>query len=87
MLSHQTECEGARGYVAVDRVAGTPDGRSGSFVLHHRGVMTRGEPHLSVTVTPDSATGDLAGLSGEMQIKIENGKHFYDFDYSLPAKV
>lgn len=85
MLSYMTEVRGSGVYVAIERVTGTLDGRSGSFVLHHRGVMTRGEPHLSVTVTSDSATGDLVGLSGEMQIKIEGGKHFYDFDYTLPG--
>jgi Protein of unknown function (DUF3224) len=87
MLSFMTEVKGSGVYVAIERVTGTLNGLSGGFVLHHRGVMTRGEPHLSVTVTPDSGTGDLAGLSGEMQIKIEGGKHFYDFDYILPGKV
>ena len=87
MLSFMTEVKGSGVYVAIERVTGTLDGRSGRFVLHHRGVMTRGEPHLSVTVTPDSATGDLTGLTGEMQIKIENGKHFYDFDYTLREKA
>jgi hypothetical protein len=86
MLSCMTEVKGSGVYVAIERVTGTLDGRSGSFVLHHRGIMTRGEPHLSVTVTPDSGTGELAGLSGEMEIKIENGRHFYEFDYTLPAK-
>ena len=87
MLSYMTEVKGSGVYVAIERVTGTLGGRSGSFVVHHRGVMTRGEPHLSVTVTPDSGTGDLAGLTGEMQIKIENGKHFYELDYTLPGKA
>ena len=87
MLSYMTEVKGSGVYVAIERVTGTLDGRGCTFVLHHRGVMSRGEPHLSVTVTPDSGNGDLAGLSGEMQIKIENGKHFYEFDYTLPKKA
>lgn len=52
--------------------------------------MTRGAPHLTITVVPDSGTGQLAGIAGKMTIKIENGKHFYDFEYALadasPAK-
>lgn len=46
--------------------------------------MTRGAPQLSVTVVPDSGTGELAGLVGSMQITIEGGEHRYAFDYRLP---
>jgi hypothetical protein len=46
--------------------------------------MTRGAPQLSVTVVPDSGTGQLVGLAGALTIKIDNGKHSYDFDYTLP---
>jgi len=84
MLAAMSEVKGSAGYVAMERVSGTLGGRSGTFVLQHRGTMTRGVPQLSVTVVPDSGTGDLAGLSGSMTIKIEDGKHFYDFEYELP---
>ncbi len=84
MLAAMSEVKGSAGYVAMERVSGTLGGRSGTFVLQHRGTMTRGLPQLSVTVVPDSGTGDLAGLSGSMTIKIEDGKHFYDFEYELP---
>ncbi|MBK8491399.1 MAG: DUF3224 domain-containing protein [Saprospirales bacterium] len=30
-----------------------------------------------------SGTGELKGLSGSMQILIEEGQHFYEFDYSI----
>lgn len=83
MLSIMTEVKGSGVYVAIERVTGTLGGRSGSFILHHRGIMTRGVPELSVTVVPDSGTGDPASLAGEMQIKISGGKHFYEFSYSL----
>ena len=46
--------------------------------------MTRGAPHLVVTVVPDSATGELAGLSGKMEIQIAAGKHSYELEYALP---
>lgn len=84
MLAAMSEVKGSAGYVAMERVSGTLGGRAGTFVLQHRGTMTRGVPQLSVTVVPDSGTGDLAGLSGSMTIKIEDGKHFYDFEYELP---
>ena len=85
MLSAMSEVKGSAGYVAMERVTGTLHGRKGSFVLQHTGTMTRGTPQLSVTVVPDSGTGELTGLSGSMNIKIEEGKHFYEFDYTLPA--
>ena len=77
---------GSAGYVAMERVTGKLKGRSGSFALQHSGTMTRGVPQLAITVVPDSGAGELAGLSGKMNIIIENGKHSYEFDYTLPEK-
>lgn len=85
MLSAMTAVKGSAGYVAIERVTGRLHGRSGSFVLQHSGTMTRGEKSLTLTVVPDSATGELAGLSGRMGIDIVDGEHFYTFDYELPA--
>lgn len=86
MLTAVTSVAGSAGYVAIERVTGTLDGRSGTFVLQHDATMTRGAPELTIVVVPDSATGGLAGLSGRMGIRIEGGKHFYDFDYTLPPR-
>jgi hypothetical protein len=83
MLSAMGSVKGSAGYVAMEQVSGTLHGRSGTFVLQHRGVMTRGEPQLSVTVVPDSGTGQLVGLTGTMMIKITDGNHSYEFDYTL----
>ena len=41
------------------------------------------EGDLTIIVVPDSGTDELKGISGKLTIKIENGKHFYEFDYSL----
>ena len=71
-------------YSAVERVSGSLHGKKGSFALQHTGVMTRGKPSLNVTVVPDSATGDLAGLTGRMDIIIEGKQHSYVFEYALP---
>ena len=83
MLSAGTSVKGSAGYVAIEWVSGTLQGRSGAFALQHSGTMTRGAAQLSVTVVPDSGTGQLAGLAGQMTINIVDGKHFYDFDYTI----
>ena len=83
MLSAMTAVKGSAGYVAIERVSGTLAGRTGSFVLQHTGLMNRGAPSLTITVVPDSGTGELEGLSGTMNIVIEGGKHSYELDYSL----
>jgi hypothetical protein len=83
MLAVQGEVKGSAGYVAMERVTGTLAGRSGSFALQHTGTMNRGVPGLSVTVVPDSGTGELAALSGTMNIIRADGKHSYEFEYTL----
>jgi len=84
MLSAATAVKGSAGYVAIEHVNGTLDGRSGTFILQHSGTMTRGAPQLSITVVPDSGTGQLTGLAGKMTINIVDKNHFYDFEYDLP---
>ena len=85
MLSAGTATKGSAGYVAIDQVTGTLEGRKGGFVLQHSGTMKRGAPSLSVMVVPDSGTGELTGITGTLSINIVEGKHFYDFLYSFPA--
>jgi uncharacterized protein DUF3224 len=72
------------GYVALEQVTGTLGGRKGTFVLQHSATMTSGVPDLNIFVVPGSGTDQLAGLSGKMQIIISEGKHSYDFEYTLP---
>ena len=84
MLSAGTETKGSAGYVAIERVTGRLNGRSGSFVLQHNATMTRGAPSLNIIVVPDSGTGELTGLTGQMTITIADGRHSYGFDYQLP---
>lgn len=83
MLTAGGSVEGSAGYVAVERVTGKLQDRSGSFILQHSATMTRGAPQMSITVVPDSGTDQLLGLAGEMTIKIVEGKHFYEFEYTL----
>jgi hypothetical protein len=84
MLSAFTDVKGSAGYVAIERVSGTLQGRAGAFVLQHNATMTRGAPALNIVVVPDSGTGELKGLIGKMNIIIADGKHSYEFDYELP---
>ena len=83
MIHGMGEVEGSGVYVAVERVTGTIGGRSGSFLLYHQGIMTRGTPDLKISVVPDSGTGDFKGITGTLNITITEGKHFYDFEYAL----
>jgi len=84
MLTAMADVKGSAGYVAIERISGKLHGRSGNFVLQHNGTMTGGEYQLSITVVPDSGSGQLVGLAGKMKINIVDGKHFYEFDYTLP---
>jgi len=83
MLAVRTATAGSAAYVAIEKVEGTLRGRRGSFFLRHAATMVRGTPDLSVTIVPDSGTGELVGLSGRLAIRIEDGKHFYDLDFAF----
>src|SRR5438132_10034781 len=48
--------QGSGGYVAIEKITGTLNGRHGTFVLQHSGTMTRGTPQLTITLVPDSGT-------------------------------
>jgi hypothetical protein len=84
MLATRTPTPGSAAYVALDRVTGSLHGRTGSFSLQHSGTMDRGAPTLDIKIVPDSGTEQLAGISGRLRIRIEEGRHFYELDYELP---
>jgi hypothetical protein len=83
MLTGGDVTKGSAGYVAIEKFTGTLNGRKGAFILQHSATMTRGEGRLTITVVPDSGTDQLEGLTGKLTIKIEGGKHSYDFEYAL----
>ncbi|RUL61394.1 DUF3224 domain-containing protein [Dyella dinghuensis] len=85
MIAAMSSVQGSAGYVAMERVTGVLHGKRGTFVLQHTGIMNRGVPSLVITVVPDSGTDALTGLTGTMEIQIEQGKHAYVFDYNLPG--
>jgi hypothetical protein len=85
MLAFGTGAAGSSGgYVAIEKFTGKLDSRAGTFVLQHNTTMTKGKPDMNIFVVPDSGTGELAGITGKMQIIIDAGKHSYVFDYTLP---
>ena len=67
----------------MERVQGKLDGKSGTFALQHSGSMNRGVVESSVTVVPGTGTEELTGLEGKLSITIVEGKHFYDFEYTI----
>ena len=87
MLATQSEVKGSAGYVALERVTGKLQGRSGTFVLQHSATMNRGAPESTITVVPDSGTGELAGLSGSMRITVApDGAHSYEFEFRIEPR-
>ncbi len=84
MLTGGMSANKSGAYVAIEKFTGTLQGRSGTFILHHTGIMTRGTPDLTILIAPDSGTGELAGIVGKMTIHIAaDGKHSYDLEYSI----
>lgn len=72
------------GYVALERFTGKLDGKAGGFVMQHSGIMSPGSMELRVLVSPGSGTGELAGITGKLEIRIEGKQHFYTLEYQLP---
>lgn len=61
MVYHQDDAS----YAGYERVVGSLEGRSGSFVLRLDGGFQDGAARTTWTVVEGSGTGDLAGLRGE----------------------
>jgi len=76
--------QGMAGYVAIEVVTGTLGGKQGSFALQHFATVDGSGPKMQVAIVPGSGTGELKGIEGTFAIKIENGRHDYELEYSLP---
>jgi hypothetical protein len=74
---------GPLSYVALERIEGTLDGRSGAFVLQHVGAILDGTPSLALTVVVGSGTGDLAGLTGSGTIEHTEAEAHLDLNYDV----
>jgi len=86
MLAVRTATPGSAGYVLIERVEATLAGKSGSFLLQHYGILDRSRPEQKVAVIPDSGSGELAGIAGQMSIDAA-ANHAYVFSYSFEGQV
>ncbi|CAM3425573.1 DUF3224 domain-containing protein [Deinococcus saxicola] len=85
MLTFMTPVEGSAVYVAIEIVQATLSGRQGGFALFHAGVSERGSQSLTYRVVPDSGSGELLGLRGELTLEIVDKVHHYTLEYTLPS--
>lgn len=77
--------DGGRGYVASERVSGTLEGRTGTFVIQHGAAGAAGEPEevaLGVIVG-GSGTGELEGLRGEVAFRHDDDGARVTISYTL----
>lgn len=69
------------GYLVSERLVGQLEGRAGSFVIQHGGLMGPDVPPRTFgNVVPGSGTGELAGLSGTVEI---GEGHTFTLTYEL----
>ena len=83
MLSGGDPGAGTAGYVAIEVVDGTLEGHRGTFAFQQSGTMVGGEATLDYQVVPGSGTGELAGISGTLDLDTSDG-HRYVLTYDLP---
>ena len=83
MIGAVTATPGSAGYVAIEHFTASVGGRTGSLVLQHSGMMNRGDARLTVTIVPDSGAGELAGISGMLEIHNDDGRHSYVLHYEI----
>lgn len=81
MLTGMTDVATSAAYVAMERITATLDGKQGSFIIHHRGIMEGTEQQLEIEIVSDSGTDGLTGIRGTMEIDVRDGKHFYKLNY------
>lgn len=84
MLSAGDPQAGAAGYVAIETVTGRLGDRDGGFALQQFGTMAGGGQTLHYVVVPGSGTGELAGITGTLQLVVEaDGTHRFELGYDL----
>ena len=89
MLTGITKENASMAYVAMERFTGSVDGHTGTFLFRHTAVMLNNQPRpedLDIAVVNGSGTGELKGLAGRLEIRIEGGVHHYTLAYKLPTQ-
>ena len=84
MTSARTTVATSAGYVAIEQVHGQLNGKTGSFVLQHSGIMSELGKKLTIEIVPNSGSKGMVGISGSMTIDMQEGQHIYSLDYQLP---
>lgn len=78
------KAEGGGGYVGHDRISGTLNGKSGSFVFQHTGILSPDGVTNTGTIVPGTGRGELEGMSGEgTMLADERGSHTLTLNYEL----
>ncbi len=68
----------------LERVTGTLDGKSGSFVVEHIGIYNSGMIVSTRTIVANSATDELKGLKGKANFEAFGSERFeITFEYSF----
>lgn len=83
MISGGDPTTGTAGYVVMEVIEGSVHGRSGRFALQQFGTMQDGRFHQLYEAVPGSGTGELAGISGVLELRVEDGAHHYALTYDL----
>jgi hypothetical protein len=73
--------DGTATFVGIERVEGTLNGKSGSFVLEHLGTFEQGTAKAKCRVVTGSGTGDLMGLQGEGSFEARGREAPFDLEY------
>ncbi len=79
------KCDGGGGYVGHDRISGVLDGKGGSFVFQHTGLMGPDGVTNTGTIVPGTGSGELEGITGDgTMLADEDGNHSLTLEYELP---
>lgn len=68
-------------FIGTERVVGKLDGRSGSFVLDHKGTHEEGVAKSSFRIVENSGTGELSGIRGEGEYEATHEKTSFTLNY------
>lgn len=83
LLSVGDPKSGTAAYTVLEVFGGELSGRRGSFAFHQYGTMQAGQTTLRYDIVPASGSGELAGISGQLQLDIVDKVHHYTLSYDL----
>jgi len=73
--------ESGRGYLAAERItAALPDGRSGSFTVHHGALQHPDDPSAFGYIVPGTGSGAFEGIAGPAHIRHDERGAFFVFE-------